>query len=236
MLALDELKADKGLTFDMAYSRRPFFLRPGEECVRNFLANAGVPRNATREEAFPKCFGPHVIPKMNNLFKQAGLEAYWGSGFSDTMDSHRLAWYASIVSAEKGELFWGATSRRFFEGKDTKIRGTINLDNHEMLMECAEEVGLDLKESQRVLSSDMYRDEIWDVVHQMQAAGINSIPVLVFEVDGVVQDSWLTMRDCKGRVIHHGSGNKAEFSSVLQQLHADCSSAQQLHADCSSAL
>jgi len=225
LLALDELKAEQGLVFDMSYGRLPFFLRPGEECVSNFLAKAGVPRNATRAEAFPKCFGPHVIPKMDQLFEQSGLKAYWGSGFSDTMDSHRLAWYASIVSPEKGELFWRATSRRFFEGRDTKIRDMINLDNREMLMECAEEAGLDLTESQRVLNSDMYRDEIWDVVHQMQAAGINSIPVLIFEVDGVVQDSWMTMQNCQGRVIHHGSGNKTEFCEVLQRLHADCASA-----------
>jgi len=224
LLALDELKQERGLVFDVSYSRRPFFLRPGEECVRNFLANAGVPRDATREEAFPKCFGPHVIPKMNILFKQAGLDAYWGAGFSDTMDSHRLAWYASTVSLEKCELFWKATSRRFFEGKDTQIRN-INLDNHEMLMECAEEAGLDLSEARCVLDSDKYRDEIWDVVHQMQAAGINSIPVLVFEVDGVVQGTWLTNQDDKGRAIHHGSGNKAEFGAIFQKLHADCASA-----------
>merc|ERR1711862_757297 len=127
---------------------------------------------------------------MEELFHNAGLEAFWGSQFSDTMDSHRLAWYANTVSPEKDELFWRATSRRYFEGKDTQI-SPIRLDNHEMLMECAEEVGLDLGEARRVLESDTYERAIWDVVHEMQAVGINSIPVLVFEVDGVAQGSWL---------------------------------------------
>lgn len=192
--------------------------------MSNFLAKAGVPRDATRGEAFPKCFGPHVIPRMNSLFKQAGLDAYWGSGFSDTMDSHRLAWYASTESLEKSELFWRATSRRFFEGKDTQMEKP-NLDNHEMLMECAREAGLDLDQAQRVLESDMYRDEVWAVVHEMHAAGINSIPVLIFEVDGVAQGSWMKTPDDRGRVIHHGSGNQGEFCEIFHKLHADSASA-----------
>lgn len=191
--------------------------------MRSFLANAGCPREATRGEVFPKAFGPRVIPQMDALFKQAGLDAYWGSQFSDTMDSHRLAWYASQESPEQGERFWKATSRRFFEGKDTEIR-PIRLDNHEMLMECAAEVGLDLAEAKRVLESDKYRNEILKVVSQMQAKGINSIPVLVFDVDGVSQGSWLDSSDSDGRHLHHGSGNVDEFVAIFQKLHADCAS------------
>ena len=48
---------------------------------------------------------------------------------------------------------------RYFEGKRTSIR-PIRLDNLELLLECAEEVGLDRAEVQRVLSSDAYRAEV----------------------------------------------------------------------------
>jgi len=213
-----------GLVFDISYSRKPFFLRPGEEVVSQFLARAGVPRDATRGEAFPKCFGPDIIPRMNELFAQAGLDAFWGAGFSDTMDSHRLAWYASTVSLEAGERLWRATSRRFFEGKDTQ-NTNIRLDNHGLLLECAQEAGLDLAEARAVLGSDRFQDEVLSIVHRMQRAGINSIPVLVFEVEGVASGSWLTNDSEVGRTIHHGSGNKAEFCALLLKLHADCASA-----------
>eukprot|EP00746_Dinoflagellata_sp_MGD_P098158 gnl/MRDRNA2_/MRDRNA2_39506_c0_seq1.p1 gnl/MRDRNA2_/MRDRNA2_39506_c0~~gnl/MRDRNA2_/MRDRNA2_39506_c0_seq1.p1 ORF type:complete len:165 (+),score=26.91 gnl/MRDRNA2_/MRDRNA2_39506_c0_seq1:393-887(+) len=158
---------------------------------------------------------------MEKLFAQAGVgPCYWDSQFADTMDSHRLAWYAATESPEKGELMWKSLSRRYFEGKDTKIR-PIRYDNHELLMECAEEVGLDLQQARQVLQTNKFHQEIMDVVHQMHSVGINSIPVLVFEVDGVAAGSWLQNPKSKGRMIHHGSGNKDEFSAILQKLHKD---------------
>lgn len=56
----------------------------------------------------------------------------------------------------------------------------------------------------------------------MRAAGIHAIPVLVFEVDGVAKGDWLENRECKGREVFIGSGHKADFRSILEQLHADC--------------
>lgn len=180
------------------------------------------------------------------LFDQAGLDrddAVNMVQYSDTMNSHRLGWYATSVSPEKGELMWRAFSRRYFQGKDTAIQ-PIRLDNRAMLLECAAEVGLDMAEATRVLDSDVYRAEIQGVVKQMHRAGIHSIPVLIFEVEGVAKGNWmqdprapdaaelgsrqlarLSTRnpDCKGRMIHHGSGSKAAFRSILQQLHKDCS-------------
>merc|ERR550514_2313449 len=73
--------------------------------------------------------------EMDRLFEQAGLSprgsehvAATRSGqFADTMDSHRLAWYAATVSPEKGERFWKENSRRFLEGKGRIInRGSGN--------------------------------------------------------------------------------------------------------------
>lgn len=159
------------------------------------------------------------------LFGNAGIERDMdvvnNVQYADTMDSHRLAWYARSVDVEKGELMWRALSRRYFQGKDTQIR-PIRLDNRAMLLECAAEVGLDLKEAERVLDSDIYRAEIEDIVEKMHTFGINSIPVLCFEVDGIAQGSWLENPESRGRVFHHGSGNPAEFRDIFQQLHGTC--------------
>lgn len=240
-MALSDLQ-NEGLVFDVSYQRRPFFLRGSQENINHWMDELGLPHNATRGE---------VCKKMGwdkggiwDLFAQAGLdrnvEVCNMGQYADTMDSHRLAWYAATESLEKGELMWRALSRRYFQGKDTAIR-PIRLDNREMLLECAKEAGLDLEQATRVLDSDAYRAEILDVVRAMQAAGINSIPVLVFEVEGLAAGSW--MQDarvpsaagdmnpralaklsvspaCRGREIHHGSGNKAAFKEIFQRLHA----------------
>jgi len=222
MNAVQELKEKKGLEFNISYSRLPFLLRRGEENVKAWLAGHGLARDTPRGEVCEKAFG-WPLSHMENLFQQAGLNAYWDTQFACTMDSHRLCWYAGTVSPEHGELIWRAMSRRYFEGKDTKIR-PIRLDNHEMLLECAAEVGLDLEQARRVLQSDMYQKEILAVIQDMHSVGINSIPVLVFEVDGVADGSWLKKPRSKGRVIHNGSGNKGEFGAILQKFHTEFAS------------
>jgi len=183
----------------------------------------GLTRDASRGET-ARFKPPGTMMHMDALMEQAGLgPTYWDSQYADTMDSHRLAWYAATESREKAELMWRALSRRFFEGKDTDIR-PIRLDCHKLLMECAKVAGLDLDRARRVLESDMYRKEIRDTVRQMHLAGINSIPVLIFEVEGTAEGSWLHNPDCIGRRVHHGSGNAGEFCAILQKLHADSES------------
>lgn len=218
MNAVNELKDELGLDFKMHYSRLPFFLRPGEEGVRSWIVeDLGLPRTAERGEVISKMFGKPGVQRMDGLFESAGLVPYWGAQLSDTMNSHRLAWYAASESDEKGELMWRALSRRYFEGLDTQIR-PIRLDSVEMLMECAQEVGLDLERARQVLQSEVYKEEILRCVGEMHAVGINSIPVLVFEVEGIAEGSWLQNPKAKGRMIHHGSGSKEEFKSILRDL------------------
>lgn len=175
---------------------------------------------------------------IGDLFKQAGIDRDMpvvnDVQYADTMDSHRLAWHATSISAEKGELMWRALSRRYFQGKDTAIR-PIRLDSRAMLLECAQEVGLDVAEAERVLDGQEHRTGIEAVVRKMHRAGINSIPVLVFEVQGVAQGDWMqdprarsdaahgrvNHPSLRGRAIHHGSGNAKAFVEIFRQLHRD---------------
>ena len=132
------------------------------------------------------------------------------------MDSHRLAWHAAQQSPETGERMWAALSERYFEGKHTQIR-PIRLDSHELLLECAEEAGLDREESRRVLTSGAYEDEVHSSFLEVQKMGVDSIPVVIFEVAGVSR--------AEGRIVHHGSGSASEFRGVLERLHAACGAA-----------
>jgi predicted DsbA family dithiol-disulfide isomerase len=136
-----------------------------------------------------------------------------------TMQAHRLAQYASTESNEKGELMWIALSRRWFMGKDTDIR-PIRLDSREMLLECAEYAGLDMEKAKRVLDGEIISDDaIYREVEKVHAAGIHSIPQLVFEVDGLAQGDWLTAPRSQYRIIHGGSGSKESMKKCLMQLH-----------------
>jgi len=219
--ALKDMNEEEGLTFNLTYERQPFFLRGSQKNINRWLAQLRLPPDAPRSEVMRK-MGYNISPAFDNAGIDRDLDVANNVQYADTMDSHRLAWYASSVDAEKGERMWRALSRRYFQGKDTEIR-PIRLDSRAMLLECAEEVGLDLKEAERVLDSDVYRAEILDVVEKMHAAGIDSIPVLCFEVDGIAQGSWLENPRSRGRIIHHGSGDKSEFRRIFQRLHGLCS-------------
>mmetsp|Transcript_86639 Transcript_86639/g.158789 ORF Transcript_86639/g.158789 Transcript_86639/m.158789 type:complete len:202 (+) Transcript_86639:207-812(+) len=183
--------------------------------------------------------------QLDNLFLQAGLDSSGGreNPFGVlTMDSQRLAWHAAEKSPEMGEAMWRATSRRYFEGKDTEISPQDRrLDNHELLLECAAEAGMNLEDAQQVLADpSIHRQDVLKNVSAMHRVGIHAIPVLIFEVDGICNGSWLqdpraswpdeddpdqimirvkAGTQFPGREIHHGSGNKAVFKEIFLRLH-----------------
>lgn len=141
---------------------------------------------------------------MNQLFAAAGVKPYWGAHFSDTMDSHRLARYATTVG--RGESMWDALSRKYFEGK-TDI-APIRLDSRALLMEAAGEAGLDAAAAAGVVDDPAaFRSEVRSVVDAMQDRGVRSIPVLIFHYGGA-------------HAVHHGSGNKAAFAEILRDVYA----------------
>lgn len=138
---------------------------------------------------------------------------------TSTMMAHHLAQYAATESNEKGELMWIALSRRWFMGKDTEIR-PIRLDSREMLLECAAFAGLDMEKANRVLDGEIISDkDINNEVKKVHAAGIHSIPQLVFEVEGLAQGHWLTAPASQYRIIHGGSGSKETMLDCLAKLH-----------------
>lgn len=227
LLALKELAAE-GLVFDVQYSRGPFFLKGSrKEELDSWYAGMGLPSDAPRWKVAE-------IRKMNDkpmdaLFEQSGLsprntEATDTKVWTQTMTAHRLAQYAATESPEKGERIWIALSRRFFMGKDTEIR-PIRLDDTRLLMECAAAADLDLERAREVLEGGIISEQsIYGEVEKVHAVGIHSIPVLVFEVEGLAQGHWLSAPPCAYREIHHGSGNNgsASFKALLQELHHAC--------------
>lgn len=214
LLALKELKEEKGLSFKMNYERKPFFLRGRQAEIDRDMRALGLPPDAPRGESIKARvargeFSLERINQMDSLYANAGLSPNKellnaNVQSSDTMDSQRLGRWAASISPEKGEAMWRATSKRFHEGKETEIR-PIRLDSRALLMECAAEAGLDLDEAKKVLDSDVHRKEILEEVEEMHEVGIHAIPVLIFEVDGVTKGNWMAdprinLQDRRGAV------------------------------------
>lgn len=230
--ALKELQSE-GLSFALTYSRGPFFLKGSQQNIDEDNAQLGCPKDApnwmttaARVKQNPQ-WGLR-LEHMNTLMSEAGLsprnkEVTDNRVMRSTMDAHRLAQYAATESNEKGERMWFALSRRWFMGKDTMIR-PVKLDGRDLLIECAEFAGLDMQKVQQVLDGGIVsQQEIVEQVQRVHAVGINSIPLLVFEVQGLASGTWREdprLQETKYRALHHGSGSKAAFKQVLKQLHA----------------
>jgi len=213
LLAVHDLEAELNLKFSLRFTRNHFFLQ-GADWEPWLTHTIGVPSDATRYDVAQKIWGGTDM--MNKLFLSAGRDARngWGSQYSDSMDSHRLAYWAATISHEAGEKVWNAIGERYFEGRHA-VEGSstaVTLADHGMLLQCAADAGLDLERAEQVLSTDEYRKEVQDMVAQVKASGVQSIPVITFQVEREGQ-SPMTLT-------HHGSGNKADFRSILEKLHA----------------
>lgn len=216
-----------GITFDVKYSRGPFFLKGNQRQIEAEKAELGLPPDADNL-AVTKAKNPSNWQTQGQFFDRLAAESGLSPRNKDvtdhrittsTMQAHRLCQYASTESNEKGELMWIALSRRWFMGKDTEIR-PIRLDSREMLLECAEFAGLDMVKANRVLDGDIISaSSIDNEVRKVHAAGIHSIPQLVFEVDGLAPGHWLTAPESQFRIIHGGSGSKDTMKACLTKLH-----------------
>lgn len=223
---------NEGISFDLKYSRGPFFLGGSQKQIEADKAKYGLPPDADNlavtKAKYPNDWHTKGQP-FDKLVAESGLSPR-NKDVTDhristsTMMAHRLAQYAATESNEKGELMWIALSRRWFMGKDTDIR-PIRLDSREMLLECAAYAGLDMEKANRVLDGEIISDnDIHNEVRKVHAAGIHSIPQLVFEVEGLAQGHWLTEPESQYRIIHGGSGSKETMKACLAQLHRAASS------------
>jgi|EP01043_Picozoa_sp_COSAG02_P018541 predicted DsbA family dithiol-disulfide isomerase len=204
----------EGLMFGVEFSRRPFFLRPNWN-VEEWLETLDLPVDATKADVAKKT--GRDSGSIRKLFRECGLHPDWdrvsgpGSGYSDTLDSHRLAWYAATVG--KGEEVWNELSRRYFEGKPAPMV----LGSRKQLLEVARVSGLDVSETKRVLESGQFTEEVKADDRQMRLQGIEGIPVMHFDVVGTGRDD--PLRGALPHVRTDGSRSSAEFRAVFEQLH-----------------
>jgi len=109
--------------------------------------------------------------------EQRGSEVNYRFNLSDehriynTFDAHRLLYWArdfDLQTPLKLELF------------DLYFQRSGNPDNHDMLLECAQKVGLDREAAANVLSSLRFAREVQTELETVARQGINGVPTYIF--------------------------------------------------------
>ncbi|WP_395062235.1 DsbA family oxidoreductase [Paraburkholderia silvatlantica] len=90
----------------------------------------------------------------------------------NTFDAHRLLHWAGIEGKQL-PLKLALLRAYHGEGKDTS--------DHAVLVAAAQSVGLDADKAREVLESGQYADEVRAEEHEYQAAGIQSVPAIIFD-------------------------------------------------------
>jgi predicted DsbA family dithiol-disulfide isomerase len=110
---------------------------------------------------------------VTNMAKDAGLEYHMEKAIvANSFDAHRLSHLAKKYDAQDKveELLFAAY---FTEGKNTA--------DHKVLTEIGAAAGLDAKEVEQVLNSELYAMDVHNDVNEAQMIGVRGVPFFVFD-------------------------------------------------------
>ena len=161
-LALERLRD----TVDAQIVVHPFELNPqmgpGGESVLEYLG---------------KKYGrtPEQIAETQDMIRERGASVGFAFGprerIYNTFDAHRLLHWAGIEGKQL-PLKLALLRAYHGEGKDTS--------DHAVLVAAAQSAGLDADQARAVLESGQYADEVRAEEHEYQAAGVQSVPAIIF--------------------------------------------------------
>lgn len=118
---------------------------------------------------------PEQIAETQAMIRERGASVGFAFGprerIYNTFDAHRLLHWAGIEGKQLALKL--ALLRAYHgEGKDTS--------DHAVLVAAAQSVGLDADQAREVLASGQFADEVRAEEHEYQAAGIQSVPAIIF--------------------------------------------------------
>ena len=118
---------------------------------------------------------PEQIEQTHAMIRERGASVGFEFGAREsiynTFDAHRLLHWAGI-EGKQVPLKLALLRAYHGEGKDTS--------DHAVLVAAAQSVGLDAQQAREVLESGRYADEVRAEEHEYQAAGIQSVPGIIF--------------------------------------------------------
>ncbi|HTR07978.1 MAG TPA: DsbA family oxidoreductase [Paraburkholderia sp.] len=118
---------------------------------------------------------PEQIAETQAMIRERGASVGFTFGVRErvynTFDAHRLLHWAGIEGKQL-PLKLALLRAYHGDGKDTS--------DHAMLVAAAQSVGLDAARAREVLESGQYADEVRAEEREYQAAGIQSVPAIIF--------------------------------------------------------
>lgn len=113
-----------------------------------------------------------MFKRVTEMAAEAGLEFdIENSVIANSFNAHRLIQLAGTKGLDN-EVEEALFKAHFIEGK--------NIDNKEVLAEIGIKVGIDEKEVNDVLSSDLFSEEVKADINRAQDMGVNGVPFFVF--------------------------------------------------------
>ena len=136
------------------------------------------------------------IEDISSLGRAEGLDfRYATTRYTSTFDAHRLTHYAqSLGDDEKAHKLEGLLYAAYF----TK---NLELADHAVLLDAAEEAGLDRSETSKVLTSGKFADEVRRDEAAAARMGVHGVPYFVVN----------------GKLAIPGAMSKDDFAAALRQ-------------------
>ena len=171
--SLERALADIGSEFPVELSFQPFELNPdmppeGEDLVAHLSAKYGIDAAQIRAN--------------QQVIRERGAEVGFDFGertrIYNTFDAHRLLHWAAL-EGRQAELKRALLKAYHGDGK--------NPSSHAVLIEVADECGLDKRRAAEILAGDEYRSAVRAEEQQWRQAGINSVPSVVVDRRYLIQ-------------------------------------------------
>ena len=116
-----------------------------------------------------------MLPQMIETGRKEGIEFSYGGPIGSTFDSHRLLFY--VDKQPNGEEKQNQLINLLFAASFEKEK---DLSNHQLLTDLAEQVGLDRREIQDFLRSDLYVKEVKKEIAESYQRGVTGVPYFLF--------------------------------------------------------
>ena len=166
-------KLDTKETFE--FVMKAFQLDPGAplKAEKPNIERTMAKYHMTREQAEAR------LAQMNAMAAAAGLEFNYATALNtNTMDAHRLTKLAQSKGSQTAEKVTEALFRAYFiENKE--------LANRQTLLQIAEASGLDRAETEAMLDSDRFREDVIRDEREADYYGIHSVPFFVIGKYGI---------------------------------------------------
>lgn len=154
---------------DVDVTWQPFFLDP------DLVKGREIPKMLAYEQKFGKEESERMVERLEKAFADVGVKYTRDGVTSNTLDAHRLLeWAQETGTKEQRDALVEALFQAYF------AKG-LNVGDHEVLVKCAEECGLDPVKAKEILSGDEYERKIDTKMWMHKTKGIQAVPTFVFQ-------------------------------------------------------